>query len=45
MIRIDLVMDTFAIPAKVSVIDRSRLDYKMIIGRKNLRKFLVDVNK
>ena len=45
MIRIDLIMDTFTIPAKVSVIDRSRLDYKMIIGRKNLRKFLVDVNK
>lgn len=45
MIRIDLIMDTFVIPAKVSVIDRSHLDYKIIIGKKNLRKFLIDVNK
>lgn len=45
MIRIDLVMDTFTIPAKASVIDRSRLEYKMIVGKKNLGKFLIDVSK
>ena len=45
MIRIDLVMDGFTIPAKVSIIDRSHLDYQIIIGRKNLGKFLIDTNK
>ncbi len=45
MIRIDLIMDDFTIPAKVSVIDRSHLDYQIIIGRKNLGKFLIDTNK
>lgn len=45
MIRIECVIDTFTIPAKVSVIDRSRMEYMVIIGRKNLRKFLIDVNK
>jgi alpha-L-glutamate ligase-like protein len=45
MIRIECVIDTLAIPAKVSVIDRSRMEYPVIIGRKNLRKFLIDVNK
>lgn len=45
MIRIDLIMDDFTIPAKVSVIDRSHLDYQVIIGRKNLGKFLIDTNK
>jgi alpha-L-glutamate ligase-like protein len=45
MIRIECVIDTFTVPAKVSVIDRSRMEYMVIIGRKNLRKFLIDVNK
>ena len=45
MIRIEFVMDTVTVPAKVSVIDRSGLEYPVIIGRKSLRKFLVDVNK
>ncbi len=45
MVRIEFVMDTVTVPAKVSVIDRSGLEYPVIIGRKSLRKFLVDVNK
>lgn len=45
VIRIECVIDTFTIPAKVSVIDRSRMEYPVIIGRKSLRKFLIDVNK
>lgn len=42
---LSLVLDTIALPAKVSVIDRSHLEYQAIIGRKHLRKFLIDVNK
>lgn len=45
MIRIDLVLDTLVIPAKVSVIDRGHLEYSVIVGRKSLQKFLIDVNK
>lgn len=45
MLRMDFILDTIAIQAKVSVIDRSQLKYAAIIGRKNLTKFLIDVNK
>ncbi len=45
MIHIGLVIDTLDLPAKVSVIDRSRLGYAAIIGKKNLQKFLIDVSK
>lgn len=45
MFRIELVIDTLIVPAKVSVIDRAHLEYPVIIGRKSLRKFLIDVNK
>ncbi len=45
VILIDVVIDTFPIPAKVSVINRSHLEYPVIVGRKHLRKFLIDVNK
>lgn len=45
MIRLELILDTISIPAKVSLIDRSDLKYAAIIGRKNLTKFLIDVNK
>jgi len=42
---ISFVLDTVAVPAKVSVINRSHLEYPAIIGRRHLRKFLIDVNK
>ncbi len=44
-IRIDMEIDTLRIPAKVTLIDRSSLDYPAIIGRRNLKKFLIDVSK
>jgi alpha-L-glutamate ligase-like protein len=45
MIRIECVINTLTVPAKVSVIDRTHLEYRAIIGRKHLQKFLIDVNK
>ncbi len=45
MIHLELVLDGVIIPTKVSIINRSDLKYSVIIGRKNLRKFLIDVNK
>ena len=45
MVRIDLVIDGVTVPAKVSIIGRSHLEYPVIVGRKSLRKFLIDVNK
>lgn len=45
VILIPLTVDSFTFPAKVSCIDRSRLTYPVIIGRKHLKKFLIDVNK
>ena len=45
MIRIECVIDTLTVPAKVSVIDRAHLEYQAIIGRRHLQKFLIDVNK
>jgi alpha-L-glutamate ligase-like protein len=45
MIRIELAIDSIIVPAKVSIIDRSRMEYPVIIGKKSLRKFLIDVNK
>lgn len=45
MIRLELTLDSVVISAKVSIIDRSDLKYAVIIGRKSLTKFLIDVNK
>jgi len=45
MIRVEIEMDGIRIPAKVSVIRRKHMRYPVIIGKKNLRKFLVDINK
>lgn len=44
-IRINFVLDGISIVALVNIIDRSELDNSMIIGKKNLGKFLIDVNK
>lgn len=40
-----LSIDTLEMPVTVTVADRENLEYKAIVGRKNLRKFLVDVSK
>jgi len=45
MVNIKIIMDDLEIPAKVSIIDRSNLKLPIIIGKRNLGKFLIDVNK
>jgi alpha-L-glutamate ligase-like protein len=45
MINVEISMDSFTILAKVSIIDRSNLKYPVILGWKNLRKFLIDSSK
>ncbi|EKD46699.1 MAG: hypothetical protein ACD_67C00109G0004 [uncultured bacterium] len=42
---LDLVLDEITMSTKVTIIDRSHLQYQMIIGKRNLGKFLIDVNK
>lgn len=44
-IRLAIVMDGVEISTKVTLINRSHLKYPIIIGKRNLRKFLIDVNK
>lgn len=44
-VEIALLMDTVEVPARVTVVDRTHLGYPVIIGKKNLKKFLVDVSK
>ena len=45
VILITLNIDSVLVPAKVSCVNRSHLTYPVIIGRKHLRKFLIDINK
>ncbi len=45
VVRLSFVMDGVLIPAKVNIVDRSHLKYRMIVGKRNLRRFLVDVDK
>lgn len=45
MIEVEIEIDSRRVPAKVSLIDRSELKYPVIIGKKNLKNFLVDVSK
>lgn len=45
MININISLRSMLIPAKVSVIDRMNLKYPVILGKRNLGKFLIDVNK
>lgn len=44
-IKITIAMHGWIIPTKVTLIDRINLKYPIIIGKKNLRRFLIDVNK
>jgi hypothetical protein len=44
-ILINITMDAFTVPAKVTIIDRSHLEYPVIIGSMNLKRFLIDVTK
>ncbi|MDD5396932.1 MAG: sugar-transfer associated ATP-grasp domain-containing protein [Candidatus Moranbacteria bacterium] len=44
-IKITVIMDDVVIPTKVTLINRAHLKYPIIIGKRNLKKFLIDVNK
>lgn len=44
-IKITVIMHGWIIPTKVTLIDRVHLKYPIIIGNKNLRRFLIDVTK
>jgi len=43
LVEIKIVMDKRTIPALVTIIDRGHLKYPMIIGKRNLKRFLVEV--
>ncbi len=43
IIKINLVMDGIRIPTRVTIIDRGHLRYPILIGRRNLKKFLIEV--
>lgn len=45
MVRIKLNLDGLLISAKASIIERSHLRYPLIIGKRNLKRFLIDVTK
>lgn len=45
MIKCNIIMDKCNILAKATVIDRTNLKYPVIIGKRNLGRFLIDVNK
>ncbi len=45
VVKLAFIMDGVRIVAKVNIVDRSKLKYPMIIGKRNLYKFLVDVSK
>lgn len=44
-VRINFIMDGLDIPAHANITGRKDLQYCTIIGRRNLGKFLIDVNK
>jgi alpha-L-glutamate ligase-like protein len=45
VIPITFIIDKKTISTKVNIVDRGELNYNMIIGKRNLGKFLVDVSK
>lgn len=45
MVKISFVLDTINIETKVNIADRKTLNYQMIIGRRNLSKFLINTSK
>lgn len=45
MVKIKIIMDKREIYSKVTIIDRAHLKYPIIIGKRNLGRFLIDVNK
>ncbi|MFH1559470.1 MAG: sugar-transfer associated ATP-grasp domain-containing protein [Patescibacteria group bacterium] len=45
MISLTILINDIAIPTRVTVVSREHLSYPMLIGKVNLKKFLIDVNK
>ncbi len=45
VVKIKFIMDTCMLIAKVNIINRKNLKYDIIIGKRNLSQFLVDVSK
>lgn len=45
MVQLNIILDGTLVSTKVSVIDRAELQYPVLIGRRNLRKFLIDISK
>jgi hypothetical protein len=43
VVKVKVVMDKKTIPARVTIISREHLKYPAIIGRRNLKRFLVEV--
>jgi hypothetical protein len=44
-VKINFVLDGVTVIANVNIADRKELEREIIIGKKNLGKFLIDVNK
>jgi len=44
-IKVDVMLDQIVLNTLVNITEREELNKRMIIGRKNLGKFLIDVNK
>jgi alpha-L-glutamate ligase-like protein len=45
VVKIKFIIDTKTINASVNIVDRGNLKYEMIVGKRNLYQFLVDVSK
>jgi len=45
VIKLKFILDNLEIISKVNIVARKELKHPMIIGRRNLSKFLIDVNK
>ncbi len=43
VVKCHFVMDNERVLSRINIVDRSKLKYSMIVGRKDLRKFLVEV--
>lgn len=44
-VNLTLIIDGVTITTKVTIANRSGLEYQALIGRRNLRKFLIDISK
>ncbi len=45
MVKVSFIMDKRKVLTKITIIDRTELKYPVIIGKRNLGGFLIDVNK